>query len=373
MITRDDKINFDDYALRMLCLPSRPEQAALIDIETTGFRASSSHLYLIGAAFYSGKGWVIRQWLAENYLEEPLLLLSLSDFLKGKELLIHFNGTRFDIPYLQEKYQQYHLSSPMTDIRSKDLYLLFRPLAKRFGLRSMSQKALEEFSGICREDAFDGRQLIWVYSAYASGKDRSGEPLLLLHNKEDVEGMLHLAGLFALTNTLDGAFEVDSVTWGTDPQSSLRILQGLARPAIPWPGHLSSAADTGWASLSAKGSRLSVAIPLRTGIMYHYYRDYRNYYYLPREDMAIHKSVAQFVDKQFREKATASNCYIKKEGVFLPQPEEWHTPSFRADPDDTVSWFLSGTENEMSVSFLHDYIYRIILWILQNASLKRSW
>ncbi|MDE5717507.1 MAG: ribonuclease H-like domain-containing protein, partial [Lachnospiraceae bacterium] len=44
------------------------------DIETTGFTAKSSSLYLIGAAFYADGNWRIRQWFCENPTEEAAVL-----------------------------------------------------------------------------------------------------------------------------------------------------------------------------------------------------------------------------------------------------------------------------------------------------------
>jgi hypothetical protein len=63
-------------------------------------------------------------------------------------------------------------------------------------------------------------------------------------------------------------------------------------------------------------------LPLYTTTMKHFFSDYKNYYYLPLEDMAIHKSVAAFVEPENRKKATSSNCYIRKEGTFLPCTKE---------------------------------------------------
>ena len=45
--------------------------------------------------------------------------------------------------------------------------------------------------------------------------------------------------------------------------------------------------------------------------------------YLPKGDMAVHKSVGCFVEPAYRQKATAANCYIKKDARFLP-PRAWH-------------------------------------------------
>ena len=52
--------------------------------------------------------------------------------------------------------------------------------------------------------------------------------------------------------------------------------------------------------------------------MKYFFRDYANYYYLPEEDQAIHKSVAVFVDPSRRQKATAKTCYPKHTGLFFP-------------------------------------------------------
>lgn len=65
--------------------------------------------------------------------------------------------------------------------------------------------------------------------------------------------------------------------------------------------------------LHVAGDFLRLRIPLYEGMVRRYYSDYKNYYYLPLEDQAVHKSVAQFVDKDHKEKATPQNCYTKIE------------------------------------------------------------
>ncbi len=80
-------------------------------------------------------------------------------------------------------------------------------------------------------------------------------------------------------------------------------------------------ADNGeTALLTFRDSAVSVDIPLCDGEYYHFFDDYKNYYYLTKEDMAVHKSVGLYVDKQYRRQATARDCYIKKSGLFLPLP-----------------------------------------------------
>lgn len=63
---------------------------------------------------------------------------------------------------------------------------------------------------------------------------------------------------------------------------------------------------------------IKASLPVISGEFRHFYKDYKNYYYLPAEDTAYHKSVSSFVDKSARIQATASTAYTKKTGDFVP-------------------------------------------------------
>ena len=51
-----------------------PDKILFLDIETTGFTAKSSNLYMIGCAYHENDEWHTIQWLAENYDEEVMVL-----------------------------------------------------------------------------------------------------------------------------------------------------------------------------------------------------------------------------------------------------------------------------------------------------------
>ena len=53
-------------------------------------------------------------------------------------------------------------------------------------------------------------------------------------------------------------------------------------------------------------------IHIYQGDLRYYYTDYSNYYYLPEEDIAMHKSVAAYVDRAHRRQATASTATCAK-------------------------------------------------------------
>ena len=92
------------------------------DIETTGFSSIHSNLYLIGCIQeFDGKYEVI-QWFAENPEEESLILHEFFQYIAHTDTLVHYNGTGFDIPYLEAKCKKYSLPYQFTKYNSFDLY-----------------------------------------------------------------------------------------------------------------------------------------------------------------------------------------------------------------------------------------------------------
>ena len=63
------------------------EHVLFIDIETTGFTARSSYLYLIGCAYYRAGKWRTIQWMAENYNQESDILNAFFEFSKHYQYL----------------------------------------------------------------------------------------------------------------------------------------------------------------------------------------------------------------------------------------------------------------------------------------------
>ena len=86
-----------------------------------------------------------------------------------------------------------------------------------------------------------------------------------------------------------------------------------------------------------------------TGELKTFFKDYKDYYYLPAEDTAIHKSVGEFVDKKARVQATARTAYIKKTGSFLPvydDSDAIFTAEYRGWP--RYSWKKANTSPDVS-------------------------
>lgn len=327
--------------------------SVFFDIETTGFRAGSSHLYLIGAAFRTENGWTIRQFFARRPQEEAELLRAFSSFLRPFSTLIHFNGDRFDIPYLREKYEQYALPDPLKGLVSVDMYRDLRPLKKRLSLSHMNQKSLEHFIGIDREDQYDGGTLINVYRSYCRYEKQEDLKLLLLHNLEDVKGMLSLPSLYSYLHLFDCDFGgVRIITEDGDGNPEEAALEFELSCPVPSPLSAGNAVSR----IQIKDRKGLLRLPVLRCVMYYYFEDYANYFYLPEEDRAVHKSVGAYVDKDFRRQATAQTCYIKQSGCFLPQASPVFSPSFRREYADPVRWFSLELLREADSEKLQEYL-----------------
>ena len=374
------------------------------DIETTGLSADTSCLYLIGCLYCDGRHVISEQFFAEDPDEEALLIDSLDELISDARVLVHFNGQTFDIPYIDRKRTLLQLNAAPECI-SFDIFRYLKPLKSLFRLSSMSQKSLEVFCGLRRMDIYDGGELIDFYKRYLAitrleqlrsktsspaysadltsgltqaGTQTSKELLdsLLLHNFEDVLGMLTVAQLTAFVLFFGGDYTIESasaelVSDSTGPAHSVAVPGSIcpahsgAAPVSISPAHSGAVpvsispaqpdavptntfyirlrplkslpSDLIQAPLSVRCSDgheitvsfstagyVEIAVPILQTELRLYYPDYRNYLYLPGEDTAIHKSIAGFMDRSLTRKCTPANCYTRHSSAFLPIPGRMH-------------------------------------------------
>ena len=168
MITRQFPVDLTlDYPLD---IEYGTNKIAFFDIETTGFVAETTYLYLIGCIYYKDSSLHMIQWFAEDIKEEALLIENFFEFIIDYDLLIHYNGSGFDIPYLNIKCEILQLDYSFKDIRSLDIYKKISPIKKIFRLNNYKQKTIETFLEVERKDSFGGGELIAVYQSYLGKK-----------------------------------------------------------------------------------------------------------------------------------------------------------------------------------------------------------
>ena len=356
-----------------------PDRVIYFDIETTGFRASTSSLYMIGWAVRAASAgaalcgvlpeeakegaWIVTQLLAQSRAEEILLLKQFAAILKEYDTVIEFNGDRFDLPYVKEKYASYGLEDPLSHLTSVDLYREIRPFRKALGLDRLNQKSVEAFLQIGREDPYNGGQLIDVYRSVRDqmlSDPTEALDALFLHNQEDVLGMLAMTRLLGYSLAMQHDAPVISRTCQKD--DGCLTVEASYELILPVPSAVHFSFEN-CCDITFSGSSAAVVIRPFTGTLYHFFPDFRNYYYLPEEDMAIHKSVASFVDPAHREKAKAQNCYVKKEGIFLPLPEGCDASDravFSRSCKDKVRWFAYDPGMTQDPDRFSAYVHQIV-------------
>lgn len=305
-------------------IPEKTDSFLFFDIETTGFSKDNTILYLIGCGYFIENGFQFIQWFNDDGTSEEEILLAFHDILKQKDWqLVTFNGNSFDIPYLKRHYELNELPCDIESFPSLDFYQFLKPFQSLFQMTHGKQKDWEHFLELYREDIYDGGQLIAVYKEYLMNKDEALLHNLLLHNEEDLLGMKYLLPLFSYRMLLSKDLSLIKVSPGESlfEKGTGSIAISCKLPlALPKPLNFSTLIG----SISTDkndSSILIISLPYIEETLKHFFKDYRNYYYLPEEDRAVHKSVGCYVERKYRRAAKASTCYIKKEGIFLPIPK----------------------------------------------------
>ena len=320
------------------------ERILFYDIETTGLSMAKASMYLIGAVFFEDGRWKLRQFFAESLYDETKLLEGFFGLVNerkrlGRVFLVSYNGDGFDLPFLKGCLRQYGLPYDFTGTFSLDLLKKVRPYRKLTGLSDCRLKTVEKLCGIEREDRYSGGELIYVYEEYLRLSDLDPESCentelnrklkdellrtLLLHNAEDILDMPLIMDVLAYESLFEGGFTVTESAvsggvWDIHAKLDTALPKGIYRETAEYVLSISEEDPL----------ELNLAVTLYEGELKNFYTDYKNYYYLPAEDYAIHKSVGEYVDKKARRQATARNCYQRVKGTFVPQPEAIFPPMF---------------------------------------------
>ena len=312
-----------DYDLRNI---SSLEEMLLFDIETTGLKKESTQLYLIGCVYYQNGHWFTIQWLTENASDEFDVLEEFLDFAQSYNVLVHFNGDGFDLPYLQYKADYYQLGIDFGKFRSFDIYKRAKKSRKMLAMKSMSQKSIEQFLGIYREDQLNGGLLIPVYYNYEKTNSKELERLLLLHNYDDLQGMLKILPILCYTDALEGKLKLLK----REECQNTAIFEYEMETSVPvmFEAHFQAECQENEITVCMEKNMLQISVPILDTIGRIPLDNVSDYYYLPEQDMVIHKDLAQFMEKSRRVKATKKNCCLKKQSRFILQPKSCFAPEF---------------------------------------------
>lgn len=337
------------------------EDLLYFDIETTGFSPASTTLYLIGCVYKKDGGYQITQWFSDTADSEGDVIRAFLAFASSFKALVHYNGGGFDIPYIIQKCRILDIPCDFSGMQSIDLYKRIRPFKMLFKLENIKQKSIEQFMGIAREDQYSGGELIRIYHEYLGNRSQELLGLLLTHNREDVLGMSGIVPILCYECILDRRYRLESMELRESAPSKDSVRKEVVvtlKLDENVPVRVSYGNDYYYITLFEDKARIRVAA--HTDELKYFYPNYKDYYYLPEEDRSIHKSVAFYVDKNYRTQAKAANCYSKKTGVFLPQYDEIVSPYFKIDYHDKITFFEYTKDFRANTKLISEYVGHII-------------
>ena len=398
MITIESKLNISTvYPINE---PYSLEDTVFFDIETTGFSAKTSFLYLIGCMYYKEGNWHLTQWLADDMKSETTILESFFTLLRSCKKLVHYNGSGFDIPFILQKCKQYTIPEPFSTIESFDIYKKILPYKRLLPLRNYKLKTIEAFMGIHRKDTCSGGDLIPIYANYLgkvqyeklhsktnnqdqpdsaprmlSQKELSSSDefsqILLLHNLEDVKCLLEISTILYFIDLFENKIELSNISPISYGENSceVRIQLPITLPiSILWEAPLAE----NFLKMKVSDNQLTLCIPIYHGELKYFYTNYKDYYFLPKEQVAMHVSVAQYVDKEYRVKAKPSTCYTKQVASFLPQVDSSLSPCFKQEYKDKITYIESTNPFLMDKNVLREYTKSLCSYFVKNKETKPS-
>ena len=144
------------------------DRAVYLDIETSGLYQGVDEITLIG--LYNGH--TVKSFV------NGINLAQFEPEISSYELIITFNGSQFDLPFIRRQFP--NISLPPAHI---DLRFVLRRLGLRGGL-----KAIEKSLGLSRDseiDGMDGYEAVLLWKAYQWG-DKSALARLIQYNTADI-------------------------------------------------------------------------------------------------------------------------------------------------------------------------------------------
>lgn len=330
-----------------------PSDTLLLNIETTGLSPRNAFIFMIGMASLDDGRWHFRCLLAESRMDERKLMTTFYEEMKPFNQILTFGGQSFSWRFMENRWTNYSDTEDnlFTGKHLKDLQKDITPYKAFLPLADLKKYTVEAFVGFKRCNNLSGKELIHVFSEWERSHDEAGCQQLLDHHRNDMYSLLQLLQLKAYTSFWMGNFE-SVLSW----QLENEICCFHVKLKAPVPQALQY--QTKYADIALKNTEAIITINIYQGCLKYFLPgSVKDYYYLPYEDRAMHRSVACYVDKEHRQKATAATCYIWQEGCFLPTDCKSFQPHFQTDYQSKPYYICYDPESwEKNPELLKNYL-----------------
>ncbi len=201
---------------------SMPDDVLFLDIETTGLSRYYDTITVIGWSLRGHYGFFVKGQDDSD----------LRQALAAAKVLVTFNGTLFDIPFIAHEYPALVLPKIHIDLRF---------LARRAGLTG-GQKHIEKLLGIQRDAGVaevGGEMAPVLWNNYTRG-DTESLTRLLRYNAADIHGMKHIFDVTCAQVLKGYGFPLEKcplvkLTEREHPNKAEMVESVIARHAKPWP------------------------------------------------------------------------------------------------------------------------------------------
>lgn len=183
-----EKLESQDFAYFCRCLPRSEQwrlyrycknQIAFLDIETTGLSYQNE---ITAVSLYDGKK--IKTLISGFDLEEKRLRGLLDQY----DMIVTFNGSLFDLPFIKKKFPSVNLDIPHMDLRF---------CGERVGL-SGGLKKIEKDLGFVRPESIqevNGYEAVMLWRRWEIQHDHEALDKLIKYNQQDVLNLKRLADI----------------------------------------------------------------------------------------------------------------------------------------------------------------------------------
>jgi len=203
----EEQINEKPFYSKVLAPYFSNCRIGVVDIETTGLSPARNKVILGGILFFEGERKRMVQIFADSRDEEPDLLAEYAQLLYQADVLITYNGTGFDIPFIKKRMTEHGMRPGNIDkIHHIDMLRILRRYSDlKNVLPDLKQKTVERYFGDDSErtDEISGAESVKLYNEYCAASGHRAEAIrdkILLHNRDDV---VRLSNLTKVTRQLD--------------------------------------------------------------------------------------------------------------------------------------------------------------------------
>jgi len=170
--------------------------AIFIDTETTGLSGGTgTYVFLLGAGFFTDKGFSICQYFMRDFNEEPGLLHLVSRMVRDGKWVVTFNGKAFDLNLLATRFTLNRMPFPFTHIPHWDLLgtsrCIFKPRIGSCTLANIEREVI----GFERHGDIPGVEIPAIYHNFIRNGDAGPLPTVFHHNLLDILSMVTIATL----------------------------------------------------------------------------------------------------------------------------------------------------------------------------------